>query len=193
MRKAVNKVPILSVLFRIANAYVYKGDPVHLRQTAPFEMWKQRIGKGLFFSIVSGCLMAYALIHNNISDFNPEDAILGIFPDILGFGIGVFALLFALPTEFLDKLRQSVKNSNGDSKITGPEMLPADMAYPLLVYSVIMLLSVFFRAFPDEPVTTTISTIMLIYGFVVTLELLNSIFMTASYMLFTRRSTDSTK
>ncbi|MCG9559270.1 hypothetical protein [Vibrio kanaloae] len=137
--------------------------------------------------------MAYALIHNNISDFNPEDAILGIFPDILGFGIGVFALLFALPTEFLDKLRQSVKNSNGDNKITGPEMLPADMAYPLLVYSVIMLFSVFFRAFPDEPVTTTISTIMLIYGFVVTLELLNSIFMTASYMLFTRRSTDSTE
>ncbi|CAB1262677.1 Uncharacterised protein [Vibrio cholerae] len=190
MRKALNKVPIINVTFRIANAYVYKGNPMHFKQVAPFELWKQRIGKGLLCSVILGCIMAFALNYFHISDFKPESIILGIFPSILGFGIGVFALLFALPTEFLDKLRESVKNSNGESKIVGPEMLPADMAYPLLVYSIIMLISVILGALPDGILSTAMATIMLLYGLIVTLELLNSIFMTASYMLISRKNND---
>lgn len=191
MRKKINKIPILNVICRISNAYVYKGDPIHLVQIAPLKMWCDRIGKGFLFSAIVGVILTILLLNGGSSvSFDPEDAILGIFPDILGFGIGVFALLFALPNEFLRKLKDSVNNANGDSKISGPEMLPADMAYPLLVYSVIMLFSVFFRVLPDEPITTSLSTIFLIYGFVVTLELLSSIFMTASYMLIVR-GTDS--
>lgn len=168
IRAIINNIPIISVIFRVANAYAYKGEAKHLFTTATREMWIERIWKGMVFSILIGATMSYSVIHYKVDNFDPEDAILSIFPDILGFGIGVFALLFALPTEFLSKLKESVNNSNGSNKIPGPEMLPADMAYPLLVYAVIMLLSVFFRALPDNDTTTTISCIMLMYGFVVT-------------------------
>nr|WP_075519056.1 hypothetical protein [Moritella viscosa]SHO17743.1 Phage protein [Moritella viscosa] len=187
--KVIKKIPIINVAYRITNAYVYKGDLIHLKKTAPIAEWVNRIGKNLFFSIVVGIIL-YLISSTNSTDtnFDPENAILSIFPDILGFGIGVFALLFALPNEFLLSLRKSVKNSKGENKITGPQMLPADMAFPLLVYSIIMLFSVFFMALPNEPITTCLSTIFLVYGFVVTLELLSSIFMTASYMLVIRNS-----
>jgi len=58
MRKKLNKIPIISVLFRISNAYVYKGDPVHFVKTAPIGMWVERIGKSILFSIALGFIIS---------------------------------------------------------------------------------------------------------------------------------------
>ncbi|MGR6834822.1 hypothetical protein [Aliivibrio wodanis] len=190
MGKIINNIPIISVIFRILNAYVYKGNLIHLSETAPLRLWFDRIGKGVLFSVILGGLVYF--LHDK-DNYNPEDIILAIFPSILGFGIGVFALLFALPTEFLDKLRQSVKNSEGKSKIPGPEMLSSDMAFPLLIYSLIMLLSALLKALPASDCVNLIATTLLMYGFVVTFELLNSIFMTATYMLVVRDPKDVDK
>ncbi|MGR6834770.1 hypothetical protein [Aliivibrio wodanis] len=97
MGKIINNIPIISVIFRILNAYVYKGNLIHLSETAPLRLWFDRIGKGVLFSVILGGLVYF--LHDK-DNYNPEDIILAIFPSILGFGIGVFALLFALPTEF---------------------------------------------------------------------------------------------
>lgn len=201
----IKYIPIFNIAYKISNAYAFKGNAQNLISTAPLKMWRRRIGINLLFSIVTGIILSAIMVVTESPEntFDPEDAILGIFPDILGFGIGVFALLFAIPNQFLTALEEGIKDTqqakqNDDEISTGAQMLPADMAYPLLVYCLIMLFAVFFRALPDIHITTYLSTIFLIYGFVVTLELLSSIYSTATFMLFIRNKeihnkTDSNK
>lgn len=183
MSRMINKVPFLSILFRIANAYALKGHPSHFKTVAPLSAWCHRIGKNLLLSILVGSLCAYI----SGTNYAPQDIILSIFPSILGFGIGVFALLFALPNEFLDKLKKSVDASNGASKISGPEMLASDMAYPLLVYVTIMFFAVIVKSITNPNISFYIASTFLVYGSIISLELINSIFMTSSYMLIVRK------
>lgn len=183
MREKINAIPLINVLFRIANAYVLKGHPTHFKVIAPLRDWLHRIGKNLLSSIIIGSTCAYI----SKESYFPQDIILSIFPSILGFGIGVFALLFALPNEFIEKLRKSISESNGTSKITGPEMLVSDMAYPLLVYVSIMFLAVIIKSTTTNEIGVYLASPLLIYGLTMSLELINSIFMTSSYMLIVRK------
>jgi hypothetical protein len=50
-----------------------------------------------------------------------------VFPSLLGFGIGVFALIFVLPGELMSSLdKRRAKSGIGSS------MMISDMAYPLV-------------------------------------------------------------
>lgn len=180
MRKFLAKIPVINVIFMIANAYAYKGNILHLKRVAPLTHWIRRIGVNLFSAIVIGVITYHAATSMAIT-IQPESIVLGIFPSILGFGIGVFALLFALPKEFVDKIEALAKKY--PDKGVSINTLPSDMGFPLMVYTLIMILSVVLSSLPDTTAVLITSYSILIYGLVITLELIASIFMTATFLI----------
>ena len=66
-------------------------------------------------------------------------------------------------------------------------MLVSDMAYPLLVYVSIMFLAVIIKSTTTNEIGVYLASPLLIYGLTMSLELINSIFMTSSYMLIVRK------
>lgn len=183
----VRELPFIGPLFVITNAFVFNGKIEHFGEIAPPKRWKARLGAGLFSSALMSLVML-AVVHFagiDIAKFTPESILLSLFPNLLGFGIGVFALIFALPNDFLLTLIQASEES-GDEELA-PEMLPVDMAYPLVVYCISIIVTIICSAFPDSWVSTGVILAMLFYGLYVTLGLLLTIFSTASYMLTIRR------
>ena len=140
--KKLSRVPFLGPIFLIANAYVSFGKAKHFSCIAPSNKWIERLGKGLISSfLISLTIMTIVLLSDiEISKFKPEEIVLSLFPNLLGFGIGVFALLFALPNDFLNNLIEANERLKDDA--IGPEMLPADMAYPLAIYCLSILITV---------------------------------------------------
>ena len=163
------KIPFIGPFFIIANAYASYGKPAHFSETVPLVQWRERLGVGLLSSAALAIvlLMIVAAADIEIGDFKPEDIVLSLYPNLLGFGIGVFALLFALPNEFLTKLIQTSDEKKKEA--LSPEMLPVDLAYPLAVYCLSIIITVVCNVFPDSWLSTGIVLTILFYGLFVTL------------------------
>jgi hypothetical protein len=191
----VKQLPILGVIILIANGYAASGEISHFQKLTSWNNWYQRIVKNLVLFFIFGAVFSYTYYNEitSVGGFKPEEAILDIFPDILGFGIGVFALLFTLPSAFLARLRRTNSKSKESNSKFGAHMLPVDMAYPLMVYCFIMFIAAIFRMVPDSPITIWISCSFLLYGFYMCFELLSSIFNTASLMVMVRKLEDKNK
>jgi len=188
----LKQIPILGVILLISNGYAASGEISHFQALSSWSNWYQRIVKNLVIFFILGAAFSYFSYSEitSATGFKPEEAILDIFPDILGFGIGVFALLFTLPTVFLARLRRKNSKSKNNNSKFGAHMLPVDMAYPLMIYCFIMLIAAMFRMVPDSPFTIWISCSLLLYGFYMCFELLSSIFNTASLMVAVRKLED---
>lgn len=185
--KKILSVPVLGTVLRISNAYAYKGDQRYLFSFASSDMWAARLGKGLVAAVLLASItFAVGSFVGVDKSFNASSVILSTFPSILGFGIGAFALIFVLPNSFFrllwSTLKKAKQNGGGDN-FTGARMLPVDMAYPLLVYCIIMMLSAFIGYLEKGPWLGFFSFFLLMYGFVVTFELLSTIFSTAYRMM----------
>lgn len=172
MYKKIRKIPIIGALFRIANAYVYEGDVVGNMQVAPWDMWKNRIGKKLFYALSLNLLLTFINYIFSIDKWSAADTILSVFPSLLGFGIGVFALLFILPNSVYKLLMEEKKS--GRSRF-GPEIIPVDMGYPLLVFAVVLLWAGVNKGL-DIAFFNFISGWLFFYGVAMTFELISFLF-----------------
>ena len=180
--KTLANIPIINIIFKIANAYSYKGDLEYLNKVAPFKFWFCRLYKGVSFAIILGTLL-FELNYNGFNEntYSASDAILSIFPNLLGFGIGVFALLFSLPNTYVLTI---VKKSNEKNKSPTTRMLASDFAFPLVVYSAIIFISTILQYTPSSWESTQwLSNVLLIYGFVMTFELIGTLFTTVTHMI----------
>lgn len=125
----IRKAPIIGAVFRIFNAYAYKGNTECNKRIAPLRLWYDRILKKSFYILI--LVEFICLYYGGDIDAIPwqaDDTIMSVFPGILGFGIGVFALLFVMPSGFL------IYMDDNRTKLTfGPEIVPVDIAYPLIV------------------------------------------------------------
>lgn len=76
----------------------------------------------------------FLIKYESILDWTAADTILSVFPSVLGFGIGAFALLFIMPSNFMIFLTQKRERLG-----FGPEIVPVDMGYPLIVFTFVWL------------------------------------------------------
>lgn len=185
------RVPILGDVVLIVNGYAYEGEHSALIRFAPLLHWIRRIAtkvilSGLFAAWITSKLTChFSKLPDPATKFT--DMLIGIFPNLLGFGIGVYALIFALPESFFKSLRGDQKNesrTNGqesaaqESEKTPPNMINADMAYPLVV----MALSIAYGAFAQFFMTIWtfyFSVWLLAYCFILMLELISLIYVSA--------------
>ncbi|NGN97868.1 hypothetical protein G5S52_09430 [Grimontia sp. S25] len=176
MHRTLTSTPVLGAVFAIANAYAQRGAPQAQIHIASLSQWWSRIFKKAF------CVLVFVLMLDFITDESiatstwiPADTILGAFPSILGFGIGVYALMFIMPSDFLTFLRE--KKSEGSP--IGPEIVPVDMGYPLITYVLVMLIASICKVFPDTIWLKIASYWALFYGLAMTIELVSFLFLTS--------------
>jgi hypothetical protein len=115
------------------------------------------------------------------------DMLTSIFPNLLGFGIGVYALIFALPESFFKSLRgEQGTEGNETNKTTfsesvsgtPPNMINADMAYPLVVMAIAIAYGAFVQFFMTIG-RFYVSVWLLAYCFALMLELISLIYVSA--------------
>ncbi|AFJ47182.1 hypothetical protein EBL_c20910 [Shimwellia blattae DSM 4481 = NBRC 105725] len=185
--RVLRKIPVLGSVFRIVNAYVYSGRLVYNTQVAPLNLWWSKVLKKMFYMLVFTIFVLQGdLFHMASLKWEPADTILSIFPSVLGFGIGVYGLMFVMPTSFMAFL---IKNQ---AKLKfGPEIIHVDMGYPLVVYASVMLVAIF-----DKILSTPLMKFMcvwaLFYGVAIVFELISFLF-NASVLIMRESAKSSEK
>lgn len=167
----LRQVPIVGAIFRIVNAYAYQGDSQCNKKIAPFFRWWERVfKKAVYIIFLIELIVLYYGGDVSAIPWKPDDSILSVFPSVLGFGIGVFALLFVMPESFL------VFMSANKKRLTfGPEIVPVDIAYPLVIFTIALCWSVLNKVFTND-FFSFISMFLFFYGMAMAFELISFLF-----------------
>ncbi|MGR5297546.1 hypothetical protein ACPV5U_18510 [Vibrio mediterranei] len=174
--KLLSNIPVFGSVFTIANAYAHKGDQFGTIEIATIGQWWRRVLRKAWYTLVFvSALVLVAPEKICESSWVPADTILGAFPSILGFGIGVYALMFIMPSDFLTFLKE---RKDRGAKI-GPEIVPVDMGYPLIAYVLVMFIAAANKFFPDSYHFKLVSIWALFYGLVMTVELVSFLFISS--------------
>ncbi|EPF1751732.1 hypothetical protein ACSQUR_003217 [Vibrio alginolyticus] len=173
----INKLPFAGEIFSIANAYAYRGSYKSHSQFAPLELWWRRVFKNIVYVVFFAWFLV-AISDKPINEWGwePSDTILGSFPSILGFGIGIYALMFIMPTDFLLFLKNAKKRG---TKNLGPEIVPVDMGYPLMVFIFVIIIAAVNKVFPSNETLKFVSLWALFYGLAMCIELMTFLFVSS--------------
>lgn len=178
--RLLTRVPVLGSVMKIANAYAFRGDERYVAMFAPWKAWYDRVLTKILVALFVS--FAAAMCANALGvqpkEVGVADVIVGVFPSLLGFGIGVFALIFVLPSSFVLTILKMKKETG-----PGPYVLASDMGYPLIVLAVVLFFGAFMRFFPSGQPTFFASTFLLFYGLVMMIELVSMVFITAVMVL----------
>ena len=183
-------IPVLGDAVRITNAYVYSGDFDSDLRLAPIRFWFSR----LWMNIVAAALLTLIPAHELVLDRKytnlfptlriaeklpePGELLTSILPNILGFGLGVYALIFSLSPALLNSInRQMSRKKKENPSFKGSYLLlNADMAYPLLVMTISLGLGVLQKVLEPTPTFIVVAWFALWYSGLMVLEVLMAIF-----------------
>lgn len=119
-------IPLVGLFLKYLNLYAGQGKPEHLHSIAPVALWIDRVAVELVINVfIVG--IVFILAGDNRSSLDFSGLAVGVFPSLLGFGIGVFALIFVMPDDFLNSLDEKSASTG-----VGSTLLVADMAFPLI-------------------------------------------------------------
>lgn len=185
--KFIRIIPVIGTILLITNSYVYNGDSNASAKFAPIKLWlKKFFGKIIFVSI-----MVSVVYIKNIANFfslteiskaigqheeiMPGSIITSSFPSLIGFGIGVYALIFALEKSVIKDFQEAYSNKER-LKSGSVLVLSSDLAYPLVVLIITLSLGIFQSIFSNSYILCLITWFMLWYSFVVIIEMLGVLF-----------------
>lgn len=168
----IRGIPVFGSVFAIANGYAFKGDYRSTVEVASLSQWWHRVFRKAWYVLVFVSVFVLTTPNNmRDSQWVPADTILGAFPSILGFGIGVYALMFIMPNDFLCFLRTRTSMR--------PEIVPVDMGYPLIAYVIVMFIAVVNKFYPESYHFKLVSIWALFYGLAMTVELIAFLFVSS--------------
>lgn len=184
------KLPLIGAVVKIANAYAFKGNPRYVIELASWDDWWKRIVKKAFIVAVIALVLTLigTMSEPAVNQNDIARQLLGVFPSLLGFGIGVFALVFVLPPSFVHHLQSEREALGFDASILAP-----DMAYPLLVLVVVLFIGACLLFLPPTFLGLYIAGFSLFYGIAVSLELVSMIFTTGYRIIRTNRLSDDSE
>lgn len=167
----VRGIPIIGVFLRYLNLYVGKGEVQFLENAAPRHLWLDRF---LVQVAINGCLAGiFWLVLCNFGDVEKVDLsglINSVFPSLLGFGIGVFALIFVIPDDLMGALDKRKTRSG-----LGSNMMISDMAYPLVYLALGIVMSAVVNLLVNSPFSDFIQLFVFLYGLTLVFDLIGVI------------------
>jgi len=188
--KLLIKIPIFGEILRIANSYTYDGDLAADEKLAPISLWVKKHVSCILITVLLTLLSTpyiwlncdwlqyfpQSLTYSN--ELEPGSLIISIFPNMLGFGIGVYALIFGLSSLLVKRVQENLtKKENDQVKNPGSVLLlNADMAYPLLAMMGALTVGIFQQAYPDSKMLEIIAWAVLWYSMLMILEILTALF-----------------
>ena len=177
MYRLLRLVPLLGRLIQAANAYAADGNIESTRKFVPLKKFSKL---AVNFCICAGfTLTIYCLKADLLRDYEPGAFIRDSYADILGFAIGAYALFFVIPSSLISLISKSSEKLG-----FGPEIIPAEMYYPLVFLTVSWALSFFLQPFEDHESILAIEFFLLSYGFLLILELIGSIYISSITLLY---------
>lgn len=108
-----------------------------------------------------------------------------VVPSTLGFGIGVYALIFSLNSGFIKDANQKLMEINEESsKLKATVLLlNADLAFPLVVLAASLIVGILQQAIGSSIPWIVFTWIIIWYAILCLLELISSIFGLAEHSL----------
>lgn len=185
----LRRLPVFGPLLKIANAYAFQGDYRAANEFAGIRCWVRAIGPELFFATALSAATMWQFLYKCwtaqtilpcVDEFycKPGALIVAFVPSTLGFGIGVYALIFSLSVHLLQDLKDTVKKQRDSGKREdGSElMLNSDMAFPLVILTFCLFLGIFQQIAPSSISLVALTWIILWYSLISILDLISVIF-----------------
>ncbi|MCG8520858.1 MAG: hypothetical protein MI744_01490 [Pseudomonadales bacterium] len=174
-------IPILGLFLKYLNLYAGQGKPEHLHRVAPAPLWLDRVLVELFINVVVVAII-FGIAGDNREKLDFSGLAVSVFPSLLGFGIGVFALIFVLPDDFLTSIdRRSASTGVGST------LLVADMAFPLIYLAFGLAASAIIAELWLSFWAQATLLLIFLYGLTLVCDLISGI-ATAAYALRHRRA-----
>lgn len=172
------QLPLIGPVFRVLNAYAFRGDPRFVCEIAPVSAWRRRVAPNFLYSLTAAILVFFL----KETEHSFSGIAISSLPSVLGFGIGVFALIFVIPSSFIQQLEKDREKNK-----FGPEMLPSDIGYPLAVVATTLFLASVGSFFhPSGFIDFTIGTAYF-YSLFLIIELISTIFLVSYRVVMNSR------
>jgi hypothetical protein len=185
--RALVRIPLIGELLRILNAYAYRGDARADEHFAPFYLWITAFWLQITLTTIAGLLCTPELINEYLPieykltylvQLEPGPMATSILPNLLGFGIGIYALIFGLHKMLLRDLQASyLRDTKNEKQQLGSALiLNAEMAVPLLVLTITIAIGLVQQVAPALVILNFFSWLTLWLSLVFTLELVVTLF-----------------
>lgn len=207
MFRWIAAIPVLGFLLRLTNTYAYGGDYAAKDKFAGVWRWV----KAFTFPLLLACALTivtvwspmvrayqcHLLTFADASDFvkKPGALILAVNPSLLGFGIGVYALIFGLAEPFVKQFKALVEQQKKTGSMShGSElMLNSDLAFPLIVLVVSIAVGTIQQANEENVTLALIAWVAFWYSMAVMIEMISVIFRLAENSLLDKGQTSGGK
>lgn len=177
-------LPFVGPVIAIVNNYVAGGAFSADDRLAPLRSWIKFIM--LNFGVPAALTGLIVLKHCNwtwvvstcdVSKlFSPGALTTSVLPSVLGFGIGVYALVFILSPKFVQLYHSEAQKENRTSEGMTVLAVNSDMAFPLVVIVVTLMLGVLQTAFADSLTLKIVNWHFLMWSLFETLALIGVIY-----------------
>jgi hypothetical protein len=201
----LRRIPVAGTLVWLANCYAYSGDPRAGAKFAPMWLW---IKAFVWNFCVAGLLTLGTLpdftislwehigkgapVLERLSGFGatPGATIISVFPNLLGLGIGIYALLFALDTSFVREMHRKLEGAKQAGTRTHGSVLVlnSDIAFPLSMMVLIVAVGVISQVFPNVLWVQLLSWFGFWYGLLLVLEIIALLFLLVDNSLLEKAS-----
>ena len=192
--KALAKVPIFGEVLRILNTYAYRGDARADERFAGPWLWISAFWFPVLMASTGAALCMPELVNrwlpSNLClsyevEIAPGAMATGILPNLLGFGIGIYALIFGLHKLLLRELQDTYLPEPGSKKqpVGSALILNAEMAVPLLILGMTIFVGVAQQAVPKLEYLKLVTWYMLWLSLIFTIELVLTLFGLGENML----------
>ncbi|MGU9817295.1 hypothetical protein ACU684_18065 [Pseudomonas sp. LF135] len=158
MFRLLTKIPIIGIVLTVFNSFAYDGDVKADDEFAGILAWIKAYFFPFFICIAVAILLMPELINSTLPCLNlsykvevaPGELATSILPNLLGFGIGVYALIFALDKRFVQDLQRGFEGYNKEKNKSGSVLLlNTEMALPLIVITTTIAIGIFQKIFSD--------------------------------------------
>ncbi|MFM0282379.1 hypothetical protein P0D75_30670 [Paraburkholderia sediminicola] len=190
MYKFFLKIPVVGSIVYITNTYALRGDPVALEKLAnPVQWIKVFFFPWMWAALLTGITAPSLAVHvlnlskllsfpATVLELKAGEFITTVFPNLLGFGIGVYALIFAISDKFLSRFEDHVtrKKHDGSRKFGSALVFNVDLAYPLLVIVMTLIVGVLQQAYPTTPAFCLFAWFSFWYAIITMIEIVAVLF-----------------
>jgi len=183
--KILSKIPIFGVVIVIINSYVWGGNFKSDEKFAPLLTWCRVLAPAItiaFAFALTYWILGPASVEilqgkiipiTELNEFSqrPGQLATSILPNVLGFGIGVYALVFTLSGKLINNF-QTTSAKNGSTALA----INSDMAYPLLILIAAIAAGVIQQRFSENSRWAFTSWFLFWYSLILSICLVSSLF-----------------
>lgn len=182
--KLLVNLPLIGATVEILNAYAFDGDARATQEFAGAAQWVRAFGVNTFVALGLALLCSPGLTNELLYlaqleygltysiDVSIGELATSVLPNVLGFGIGVYALVFAIEGSLLRKIQDGCRTSKRGSVL----LLNADMAAPLLALLAAVVSGIVAKILPGVPGTQVVAWFFFWGALLFTLELLHTLY-----------------